>query len=254
MAVLAALACAGTPAMAQPAQSPMPPAAATPVPPLPPGLDKSTIERIVHDYLVQHPEVLVEAITEMRRRQEAASAEMAQKAIGDNREQIYNDPATPVAGNPKGDVTIVEFFDYHCGYCKQVQPSMESLLKEDGKLRFVFKELPILAPESRIAAAGALAAQRQGKYLAMHNALMNARGKLTRDRVLQIGKEAGLDVAKLEKDMQLPEIDAEIERNLKLAAALEINGTPSFLIGDELVPGAIDKDDIKKLIAKARKS
>jgi protein-disulfide isomerase len=232
---------------------PAAPPAAT-VPPLPPGLDKATIERIVHDYILAHPEVLVEAITELRRRQEQATADQARKAMADQHEQIFNDPATPVGGNAKGDVTIVEFFDYHCGYCKQVQPSMESLLKEDGKLRVVYKELPILAPESRIAAAGALAAQRQGKYLAMHNALMSARGKLDKSRVLQIGKEVGLDVARLEKDMALPEIDAAIDRNLKLAGELGINGTPTFLIGDEFVPGAIDKDEIKKLIAKARKS
>lgn len=230
----------------------MPPAAD--VPPLPPGLDKATIERIVHDYILQHPEMIIEAVSELRKRQEQASADQAQKAIALQREQIFNDPATPVAGNAKGDVTIVEFFDYHCGYCKQVQPSMESLLKEDGKLRIVFKELPILLPESRVAAAAALAAQRQGKYLAMHNALMSARGKLTKDRILQIGKENGLDVAKLERDMALPEIDSAIDRNLKLAGDLNITGTPSFLIGDELVPGAIDKEEIKKLIAKARKS
>jgi len=233
--------------------TPMAPPTAN-VPPLPPGVDKATIEQIVREYILAHPEVLVEAITELRRRQEQATAEQAQKNIAEKREEIFNDPATPVVGNVKGDVTIVEFFDYHCGYCKQVQPSMESLLKEDGKLRFVYKELPILAPESRIAAAGALAAQRQGKYLAMHNALMNARGKLDKARVLQIGKEVGLDVAKLEKDMALPEIGAAIDRNLKLAGELGINGTPSFLIGDELVPGAIDKEDIKKLIEKARKS
>jgi protein-disulfide isomerase len=128
------------------------------------------------------------------------------------------------------------------------------LVKQDGRIRVVFKELPILAPESRVAAAGALAAQRQGKYTVMHNALMNARGLLTKARVLQIGRDSGLDVAKLEKDMQLPEIDAAIERNLKLALALDISGTPSFLIGDQLVAGAIDMDEMKKLIAKARKS
>jgi protein-disulfide isomerase len=244
-ALAAVLACAA-PAVAQtpPAQSPIP---------LLPGIDRAAIERIVHDYLIQHPEVLVEAINEIRRRQEQASADQAQKAIVDQHKEIFDDAMTPVGGNPQGDVTIVEFFDYHCGYCKQVQPSMESLIKEDGKIRVVFKELPILAPESRIAAAGALAAQRQGKYTVMHNALMSARGTLTKARVLQIGRDNGLDVAKLEKDMQLPEIDAAIERNLKLAAALDISGTPSFVIGGELVPGAIDIDDMRKLIAKARK-
>lgn len=252
VALAAALLAAPFAGSAQQSQPTTPPTAN--VPPLPTGIDKATIEQIVREYILAHPEVLIEAITEMRRRQEQASADQARKAMLEQREQILNDPTTPVAGNPKGDVTIVEFFDYHCGYCKQVQPSMESLMKEDGKLRFVYKELPILAPESRIAATGALAAQRQGKYLAMHNALMSARGKLDKNRVLQIGKEVGLDVAKLEKDMALPEIGQTIDRNLKLAGELGINGTPSFLIGDELVPGAIDKDEIKKLIDKARKS
>lgn len=238
------------------AQQPATPPAAgpsTPIP-LPSGLDRAAIERIVHDYLVQHPEVLIEAINEMKRRQEQASADQAQKTIAERRQEIFNDPNTPVAGNAKGDVTIVEFFDYHCGYCKQVQSSLEKLLKDDGKIRFVFKEFPILAPESRIAAAAALAAQRQGKYMVMHNAMMEARGLLTKPRILQIAKENGLDVARLEKDMQAPDIDALIERNMDLAGALDVNGTPTFLIGDELVAGALSMDEIKQLIAKARKS
>lgn len=261
---LAALAAGWTagPGQAQPAQppaaaqSPAPPTGAapsTPVP-LPPGLDRAAIERIVHDYLVQHPEVLIEAINEMKRRQEQASADQAQKTIAERRQEIFNDPDTPVAGNVQGDVTIVEFFDYHCGYCKQVQPSIEKLMKQDGKIRFVFKEFPILAPESRTAAAAALAAQRQGKYLAMHDAMMEARGMLTKPRILEIAKDQGLDVARLEKDMASPEIDALIERNMQLASALDINGTPTFLIGDELVPGAITMEEIQQLIAKARKS
>lgn len=217
-----------------------------------PVMDRATVERIVREYLLSHPEVLVEAMTELQKKQQAASEDRARQVIAERRQEILSDPATPVGGNPKGDVTVVEFFDYHCGYCKQVHQPLLDLAREDKGVRIVYKEMPILAPESRIAAQAALAAERQGKYVVLHNALMEARGKLTKDRILGIAKERGLDTARLAKDMELPEIGAAIDRNLDLAAALDISGTPAFVIGDQLVPGAIGMDAFRALVAQAR--
>ena len=207
--------------------------------------DRAAIEKIVRDYLLRHPEVLVEAMAELNKR-------MLRQAVTENSQQIFQDPQSPSAGNPKGDVTIVEFFDYHCGYCKQVHEPLLQALREDGNLRIVFKELPILAPESRVAAAAALAANRQGKYVEFHNALMGARGRLGKDRVLAMAREHKLDVDRLERDMDSSDIQSAIEANLQLAAALKIEGTPAFVVGDQIVPGALDIDQIRELIAEAR--
>ena len=215
--------------------------------------DREAIERIVRDYLLRNPEVLVEAMTELRRRQEAAQEEATRTALAENRAALYEDPASPTAGNVRGDVTIVEFFDYHCGYCKQAYEPLMALLREDSNVRFVFKELPILSPESRIAAAGALAAGRQGKYMEMHEALMTARGRLTRDRVLDIARTLKLDAARLQADMESADVQEAIDSNLRLAAMLGVDGTPAFFIGDQLVPGALDLDQLKALVAEARR-
>jgi protein-disulfide isomerase len=215
--------------------------------------DRAAIEKIVREYLLKNPEVLVEAMDELRRRQEVAASEASKQAIGAYRKDLLEDEATPVGGNVKGDVTLVEFFDYHCGYCKQVHEPMQTLMREDKNLRVVYKEMPILSPESRIAAAGALAARKQGKYVEMHNALMSARGKLTKDRVLAVAKEQKLDVAKLEKDMELPEIQAALNRNLQLAQQLGVDGTPAFIIGDQFAPGALPIEQLRAMVAQARK-
>jgi len=207
--------------------------------------DRAAIEKIVRDYLLRHPEVLVEAMAELNKR-------ILRQAVAENSRQLFQDPESPTAGNPKGDVTIVEFFDYHCGYCKQVHEPLLQALREDRNLRIVYKELPILAPESRIAAAAALAANKQGKYVEFHNALMSARGRLGKDRVLAIAKEHKLDVARMETDMDSRDIQSAIEANLQLAAALKVEGTPAFVIGDQIVAGALDIDQIRKLIAEAR--
>jgi protein-disulfide isomerase len=148
---------------------------------------------------------------------------------------------------------VVEFFDYRCPYCKQVVPSLSQLLKEDGKIRFVYKELPILGPDSIIASRAAIASRKQNKYIEMHNALMRARGTLDEPSVLKIATETGLDARKLKTDMGAPEVDMIIERNRTLARALNLNGTPAFVIGDTTVPGAVDLPTLKSLVAEARK-
>ena len=167
-------------------------------------------------------------------------------------DELLNDPASPVGGNPDGDVTLVEFFDYQCPYCKTIFPSIQALLAEDRNLRYVFKEFPILGRASVFAARAALAARRQGKYLEFHTALMPAKGKLTEARVMRLAKTAGLDVDRLRRDMADGTVDATIRRNLELADGLGIFSTPVFIIGDTQIPGAVEIDTLKVLIARAR--
>jgi protein-disulfide isomerase len=156
-----------------------------------------------------------------------------------------------VGGNPDGDVTLVEFFDYRCTYCRRVVSSMQALLQEDRKLRIVFKELPVLGEDSVRAARAALAAERQGRYTPFHFALMTSED-LSPDAIRQLAAEVGLDPDRLEQDMNAPEIQAAIDANYRLAQELGIEGTPAFVIGDELIPGAVDKGRLEALIADAR--
>ena len=169
------------------------------------------------------------------------------------KDDLYNHPMTPVTGNPKGDVTIVEFFDYQCGYCKRAMQTVLEVQKEDPHVRIAWKELPILGPASEFAARAAMAAKRQDKYLDFHVAVMGNRGPLTPDTVFQLAGKAGISVDRLKRDMEDPAIDKYLRDTLLLAQQLGITGTPGFVIGGKLVPGAIDKDQIKQLIAEARK-
>jgi protein-disulfide isomerase len=218
-----------------------------------PALTREQVEQIVREYLLSNPEIIVEAIEALEAREREAKQAGQRAAVAAHQEQIYRDPDAPVAGNPAGDVTVVEFFDYRCPYCKQVAPALAQLLKEDGKLRFVFKELPILGPDSVIAARAALAANAQGKYMPMHAALLRHRGNFDEATVMRIAAEAGLDASRLKTDMAKPEIDAMIDRNRGLARALSVTGTPAFIIGDKIVPGAVDLETLKALLAGARK-
>src|SRR3954464_9832383 len=195
----------------------------------------------VRAYLLAHPEVIMEAVQELRQRQEVAQAEAAKAAIAAHRDEIFRDPASPVAGNPVGDVTLVEFFDYNCPYCRKVAPDLWALPGADPGLRLGCKECAILGPTSELAARVALAAQRQGKYLPVHQALMRAGQPLTEDKVFQVAAGTGADLARLKGDMAAPAIDAEITRTRELAEALGITGTPGFVVGDALIPGVVER-------------
>lgn len=214
---------------------------------------RQAIEAIIHDYLMQNPEVLIDALRSAEDRLNRDADVKATQALKDRRREIFDDPATPVGGNPKGDVAVVEFFDYRCPYCKQVQPSLQTLLDQDRQLRFLYKELPVLGRESVVAAHAALAAQRQGKYEAFHTAMMATRGQINDDAVYKVAGSVGLDVELLKRDMAAPEIDQALKANLALADALGIHGTPGFIIGDRIVPGAVDLDALKNMVADARK-
>ena len=214
------------------------------------------VEKTIHQYLLEHPAVILEVLDVLRAREQRAEAGRTRAGLAAHREALVNDPSSPVAGNPDGDVTLVEFFDYRCPYCKRVLSSVMAVLDDDPGIRIVYKEFPILGPVSVVAARAALASRKQDpdKYLAFHNALMSSRGQMTEARVMQIADDIGFDVERLKADMALPEIDQTIERNLALARALGITGTPSFVIGDQLIPGAISLEALRKLIAQARSS
>jgi protein-disulfide isomerase len=213
-------------------------------------LDKQAVEQIVRDYLIKNPEVLVEAMQALEAKEKVQADEAQKTALTANREALENQG--PVGGNPKGDVTLVEFFDYNCGYCKHTHPERVEAVKKDGKVRVVYKEFPILAPSSMEAAKAALAANRQGKYEAFHSALMKHEGRLDSDVIRQTAKDVGLDIKKLEADMGDPTIQKEIDGNIALARELGIRGTPGFVVGDTLVPGAIDAEQFTDYFRAAR--
>lgn len=206
----------------------------------------------VRAYLLAHPEVIFEAAQLYQQKQQAAQAEAAKQTIATKADEILRDPTAPVAGNEAGDVTLVEFFDYNCKYCRVVAPTIAEVLGADAGLRLVYKELPILGDGSAAAARVALAAERQGKYHELHRLLMSASGSVTEESALTAAEGLGLDIGRLRRDMADPAIAVAIARNQALAAELGINGTPGFVIGEQIVPGAIDRGTLTDLIAKAR--
>ncbi len=215
-------------------------------------IEKRAIEEIVRDYIIEHPEVLLESISLMEQRQQELRQAQAEKAIRENADEIFNAPTSFVGGNVDGNITIVEFFDYNCGYCKQGFPGMMNIINTDKNIRLVLKEYPVLGPESIVAARAAIASRKQNKYMAFHTALMKAKGKLSEQRIFDIAKDTGINIKKLKDDMQSPEVDATIERNHALTELLGIDGTPGYVIGNILVPGFIPEEGLKAVVFQAR--
>jgi protein-disulfide isomerase len=213
---------------------------------------RQAIEAIVRDYLTKNPELMLDVLQAAEDKIKGESHDKASAALAARRHEIFDDPDAPIAGNPKGDATLVEFFDYRCPYCKQVEPAIEALVAEDRQLKFVYKEFPVLGPESVTASRAALAARKQGKYDALHRALMGLKGQINEAAVLKTAGSVGLDVERLKRDMAAPDIDRMLAANENLAKALEIRGTPGFVIGNEIVPGAVSLDALKQLIDAAR--
>ncbi len=216
---------------------------------------RDQLDASIHDYLTRHPEVLMEMSAALRQKQRAAMEEKAKQALADNHAALFDDPADPVVGNPKGDVTVIEFFDAECPYCKKLAPDLRRLMAVDPGVKLIYKEFPILGPGSMAAAKAALAARRQGKYEAFHDALMadaTPEHQLAEPRILQIAKAAGLDVARLKTDMASPEIAAKIAANIDLARKIGLTGTPGLIIGGSLVPGAMPYEALKQAVAEAR--
>jgi protein-disulfide isomerase len=217
---------------------------------------RGEIETIVKNYLIANPEVLEEAMAELTKRQAAAEAEKHEASVATNADTIFNSPRGVTLGNRDGDVTFVEFFDYNCGYCKRAMSDMLDLLKSDSKLKVVLKEFPVLGEGSVEAAKVAVAVRMQDpggkKYLDFHQKLLGGRGPADKARAMAAAKEAGLDVARIEKDSASPEVRATIEENFKLAEAMGMNGTPSYVIGKQVVVGAVGLDGLKEKIGVAR--
>src|SRR5476649_1475944 len=217
---------------------------------------RGDIEVIVRNYLLAHPEVLEEAMAELSKRQTAAEAEKHEASVAQNAEAIFKSPRGVVLGNRDGDVTFVEFFDYNCGYCKRAMTDMLDLMKSDSKLKVVLKEFPVLSQSSVEAAQVAVAVRMQDptgkKYLDFHQKLLGGKGQADKARAMAAAKEAGLDMAKLEKDMASPEVKATLEENFKLAEDMGMNGTPSYVIGKQVVIGAVGVENLKEKIGLAR--
>lgn len=215
---------------------------------------KAAVEKIIHDYFLQHPDFMIEVLQAAEAKLKADKADDAKQAIVARRDELLHDASAPVGGNPEGNVTIVEFFDYRCPYCKEVEPSLEALIRQDPKLRIVYKEFPVLGEASVYATRMALAARAQGKYQQFHDAMMATKGEINAEVIQRVAKSVGVDVEKAKAAMTAPAIDALIKRNYALADALDINGTPAFIVGDTLVPGATDIARLRELVAAARKA
>jgi protein-disulfide isomerase len=218
---------------------------------------RQEIEGIVKNYLLQHPEVMQDVMAELEKRQKAAEAEKNRAAVAENNATIFSSPHQVVLGNPQGNVTMVEFFDYNCGYCKHALSDMLTLLKTDPNLKFVLKEFPVLGEGSVEAAHVAVAARMQDvtgkKYIEFHQKLLGGRGPADKARALAAAKEVGFDMARIEKDMGSDEVKKTIDENLKLADLIGVNGTPSYVVGEEVVVGAVGLDALKEKIAAERK-
>jgi len=216
---------------------------------------RDEIGTIVREYLIAHPEVLQEAMAELDKRQQAAESEKHVAAVKDNANALFSSPNQVTLGNPKGDVTFVEFFDYNCGYCKHAMGDMLALLK-DPNLKVVLKEFPVLGPGSVEAAQVAVAVRMQDptgkKYLDFHQKLLGGRGQADKAHALAAAKDAGVDMARLEKDMASPEVKTTLTENFKLAESLGMNGTPSYVIGNDVVVGAVGLDALRQKVNTAR--
>ena len=212
-----------------------------------PLLDRAAVENIVKEYLLKNPALIRDAMAALQAQEEAEREQLVAGALKSFRAELDAETDAPVGGNPKGDVTVVEFYDYNCGYCKKVAPVLTALLKRDPGVRVIYKEYPILSPQSMVAAKAALAAQRQGKFVAMHEALMLAPGT-DEATVKALSVQIGLDHDRLQKDMQDPLLERAIRRNHGQAGAMNINGTPAFIIGERLIPGAASLEQLLDLV------
>jgi protein-disulfide isomerase len=210
---------------------------------------RQEIEGIVKSYLVAHPEVLQDAMDALDKQQKMADADKARATIKADNATIFNSPHQVVLGNPQGTQQVVEFFDYNCAFCKRALPDMLTLLKTDPNLRFVLKEFPVLGPGSVDAAHVAVAARMQDptgkKYIEFHEKLLGGRGPADKTRALAVAKEVGFDMTRLQKDMDSDEVKTTIDENMKLADALGVSGTPTYVVGDEVVVGAVGLDELK---------
>jgi protein-disulfide isomerase len=226
----------------------------TPKPVTTAAIDQKTLDPMIEKYLMNDPHVLERVSSALDKQNKADQAQQARQAIASNRDAIFNDPDHIVLGNPKGDVTLVEMFDYNCSFCRGALPDMATLLAEDHNLRVVLKEFPILSKESEDAARVAVLVAKAGvDYWTFHQALFTSRGQVNEDTALNEARTLGLNPVTLKLDMQDPSVTAVLQKSYDLATKLNITGTPTYIIGDALIPGAVDIGVLRTSIANMRK-
>jgi protein-disulfide isomerase len=215
-------------------------------------VQKTEFEKLVHDYLLDHPEILRDMANKLEANDKLAADTARDITLKTQAKDIFHNPMDAIVGNAKGDVTVVEFMDYNCGWCKKSVVEMQALVAKDKNVRIVMKEFPIFGPGSEYAARAALASVKQGKYWELHQAMFASEGKITPEVVDQIAKEQGLDVAKMKADMKAADIEATIKKNQALAQSLALTGTPGFIVDDKLIPGYTELANLQAMLATTR--
>ena len=215
-------------------------------------LSKADIEKIVREYILQHPEVLMESAQSFQERERAEAQRQSRDAIAVNRRELFDEPSSPRTGTPGAEVTIVQFFDYRCGYCRRVSPTLAKLLEKHGNVQVIYKEFPILGADSHTAARAALAADKQGAYAAFHRELMSLNGPITPAAIEDTARKLDLDVERFRTDMGSREVEGALAQNRRLADAIGVQSTPSFVIGGELISGYMELTRFEELISKSR--
>jgi len=213
-------------------------------------LTKDQVEEIVHDYLMSHGDVVMNAVDTFQKKDQT---ERQTQALKVNHEELFNNEKSPFIGNPKGDVTLIEFFDYNCHFCKDIFPTLKSISDGDKNLKIIFKDFPILAPSSETAAKWALAAQKQNKYFEFHQKMMEHKGGIMDDDIEKVAKDVGLDLSAARTFVDSTDAMMQVERNRALASQMAFNGTPSFVINNQAFSGVLSKDELKAKIYDARK-
>ena len=216
-------------------------------------LKQEFLEELVLETIRKNPEIVLEALSILEQQKNEAQDAARKDILSQQRDILENDPNAPVLGNPNGDVTVIEFFDYNCSYCKKVMPEVKRLIAADKNIRLVYREWPILGEGSVFAAKAALASRAQGKYEEFHWALMEMRNRADETTVLRIAEKVGLDIEELLTDMEKPAVSEHIAMSMRITQALGFNGTPSFIIGNNLIPGFVEKNALADYVSQARK-
>lgn len=211
---------------------------------------RKVFEGVIRDYLLKEPIIIRQAIGALQAQEKAAKEIKAAAALKNHKDELFRDKTSPIGGNPQGDVIIVQFFDYICGYCKRVASVLKTVMKRDPNLKVIYKEFAILGPKSITASRAALAAQKQGKYIDFHEGLMA--GKADEDSIAALANKLKMDYSQLRKDMADPNIETALQNNYKLANVLGIKGTPVFVIGERLIPGAVSEEILTQIIKEER--
>ncbi|KNG95403.1 DsbA family protein [Pseudaestuariivita atlantica] len=217
-------------------------------------LSEDRVKELVYEAILENPQIIMDAVRLLEERQQQDQQAAASAMLENERDRLEQDPNGIVLGNPEGDVTVVEFFDYNCPYCRRVMPQVDALVAHDANVRLVYREWPILGEGSVFAARAALAARKQDKYEEFHVAMMGMEGRAVEASVLRIAREVGLDIDRLREDMEAPEVDEHIQTSMELTRALGFNGTPSFVIGDALIPGYVEADVLIEQVEVAREA